>query len=232
MKKTKIALLGLGTVGTGAWKIIRDNGSIIEEKTGCSLEIARILVKNLHKKRSVELPEGILTVDYNSIISDPDIDIIVEVIGGIAPARDYILRALQAGKQVVTANKALLAQYGSEIFATAARHKSAIRYEASVCGGIPISSLTAFPFTNTALFTPLTPARGCFHGILSGRTSSLYFPLIFFAVATSLIQAPAALAAAISCCVKPVMPSLLIPCTSSFAPNARCASIASLYAAS
>ncbi len=138
MTKVKIALLGLGTVGTGAWKIIRDNGHSIEGKAGCHLEVVKILVKNLYKKRAVELPEGILTIDYDSIVNDPDIDIIVEVIGGIVPARDYILRALQAGKQVVTANKAVLAQYGNEIFAAAESYKRTIKYEASVCGGIPI----------------------------------------------------------------------------------------------
>ncbi|HWR61079.1 MAG TPA: homoserine dehydrogenase [Clostridia bacterium] len=141
MEKTRIALLGLGTVGTGAWKIIRDNGRIIEKKAGCSLEVVKILVKDLHKRRGVELPAGILTVDYGSIVDDPDIDIIVEVIGGVTPAKDYILRALKAGKQVVTANKAVLAQYGSEIFETAQRHNSSIRYEASVCGGIPIINI-------------------------------------------------------------------------------------------
>lgn len=138
MKKARIALLGLGTVGTGAWKIIRENGHSIEEKTGCSLEVVKILVKNLHKKRAVKLPDGILTVDYGSIVEDPDIDIIVEVIGGIEPAREYILRALQAGKHVVTANKAVLAQYGGELFEAAKSYKRTIRYEASVCGGIPI----------------------------------------------------------------------------------------------
>jgi homoserine dehydrogenase len=138
MKNIKIALLGLGTVGTGVWKIIRANGKSIEEKTGCRLEITKILIKNPEKRRAVELPEGILTVDYNSIASDPDIDIIVEVIGGIEPAKDFILRALQGGKQVVTANKALLAQHGDEIFEAAERCKRLIRFEASVCGGIPI----------------------------------------------------------------------------------------------
>lgn len=140
MKNIKVALLGLGTVGTGVWKIIRDNGRSIEEKTGCRLEITKILIKNPDKKRAVELPEGILTVDYDSIVSDPDIDIIVEVIGGITPAKDFILRALQGGKQVVTANKALLAHHSDEIFEAAERYKRSIRFEASVCGGIPIIS--------------------------------------------------------------------------------------------
>lgn len=138
MRKVRIALLGLGTVGTGAWKIIRDNGRVIEEKAGCSLEVVKILVKNLHKKRAVQLPEGILTVDYDSIVSDSGVDIIVEVIGGIVPAKDYIIRALQAGKHVVTANKAVLAQHGDEIFEAAEKCKRTIKYEASVCGGIPI----------------------------------------------------------------------------------------------
>lgn len=138
MKKINIALLGFGIVGTGTWKIIQNNGPAIEQKTGCRLEVKKILVKNLHKKRAVVLPEGILTDDYDSIAGDRDIDIIVEVIGGVFPAKDYILRGLAAGKHVVTANKMLLARHGSEIFEAAQSYGKFVRYEASVCGGIPI----------------------------------------------------------------------------------------------
>lgn len=138
MRKVRLALLGLGTVGTGVWKILRDNRDIIEEKAGCRFEVVKILVRDPHKKRAVELPEGILTTDYDGIAADPDIDIVVEVMGGIEPALAYILRALNGGKQVVTANKAVMAQYGSEIFAAAENGGGAVKFEASVCGGIPI----------------------------------------------------------------------------------------------
>lgn len=163
MRKVRIALLGLGTVGTGVWKILRDNRGIIEEKAGCRFEVVKVLVKNPDKKRAVDLPQGILTTDYDSIAADPSIDIVVEVIGGIEPARDYILRALKAGKQVVTANKAVLAQYGSEIFAAAEANRRTIKFEASVCGGIPIINVLQESLTSNEI-EEIT-------GILNGTTN-------------------------------------------------------------
>ncbi len=172
MKKVRVALLGLGTVGTGTWKILRDNGPMIEEKAGCCLEVARVLVKNPEKKRAVELPEGILTTDFESIVADPSIDIIVEVIGGIEPARDYIIRALQAGKQVVTANKAVLAQHGSDIFAAADAQRRTIKYEASVCGGIPIISALQQSLLSNAILEITGILNGTTNYILTRMTES------------------------------------------------------------
>lgn len=133
---TKVGLLGLGTVGTGLVELVTRNSNLIESKSGVSLEISRALVRDLSRPRA--LPKELITNDPDRILEDPDIDIVVEVMGGIEPAKSYILRALESGKNVVTANKAVLAAHGLEIFEVAARHGRQIGFEASVCGGIPI----------------------------------------------------------------------------------------------
>lgn len=138
MERVKIALLGLGTVGTGVWNIIRNNGGEIEHRTGCRIEIAKALVKDKYKPRSMELPGEVLTTDFDDILADEDIKIIVEVIGGIEPARRYIEKAIEHGRHVVTANKLLISRHGEELAAKAAAAGVSLRYEASVCGGIPI----------------------------------------------------------------------------------------------
>jgi homoserine dehydrogenase len=132
----KIGLLGLGTVGTGIAKILlspRNRHPILSE-----VEIQRIGVRNLNAKRDVEFPAEIFTNNLESIVTDPDIDLIVEVIGGLEPARSLILKAIARGKHVVTANKAVIARYGDEIFTAARSNGVYVMLEASVCGGIPI----------------------------------------------------------------------------------------------
>jgi len=132
----KIGLLGLGTVGTGTAKILLDpvqRHPLVKE-----LELYRVGVKSLAKPRDMDLPSGVVTTDLEAIVTDPDIDIVVEVIGGLEPARSLILKAIAHGKHVVTANKAAIARYGDEIFAAAEKSGVYVLLEAAVGGGIPV----------------------------------------------------------------------------------------------
>ena len=129
-RKVKIGLIGLGTVGTGVVKVLKDFDNI---------EIVKIAVKNLNKKRDIEnLDESILTNNPFEIVNSPEVDIVVEVIGGIDPAFDLLKTAILNGKHIVTANKELLAKKGQELFALANEKNTVILYEAAIAGGIPI----------------------------------------------------------------------------------------------
>ncbi len=137
-KVIKVGLLGLGTVGRGVYRILVGNAEKIAQRTGARLEIARILVRELNKDRGLELKPEILTADYREVVDDPEIEIVVEVMGGIRPALDYALQALQNGKSVVTANKDMIAAHGRELFEAAAVSGVDLLFEGSVGGGIPI----------------------------------------------------------------------------------------------
>lgn len=148
MKKVKIALLGLGNVGQGVWKILSQNKNEILMKCGYEIEVSRILVRNMDKPRGVKVPRSILTTNIEDILRDEEIKIVVELIGGAEPAREYMLSAMKSKKHVVTANKLVLATQGEELFKTAEKEGVLFYYEASVGGGIPIireinESLTA-----------------------------------------------------------------------------------------
>ncbi len=134
----KIGLLGLGTVGSGVLQILRQNGDEIEKKICRRLEVTKILVRDPAKARDVYVDPGLLTADVNEILDDPTIEIVVEVMGGLETARDHIIAALNRGKNVVTANKDVLAVYGKELFDAAQQHQRDLNFEASVAGGIPI----------------------------------------------------------------------------------------------
>lgn len=136
-KTIKVGLLGLGTVGGGVYKLIERQKEEMVEKAGASLEVSKIMVHNLSKKREGVDP-SLLTDSWGDIINDPEIDIVVEVMGGIEPARTIILEALRQGKHVVTANKDLIAEHGHELLATAEEHHVDFLFEAAVAGGIPI----------------------------------------------------------------------------------------------
>ena len=137
-KVIKAALLGLGTVGSGVYKVLRNQKEEMPHKIGAVVEVEKILVRNLKKASAkVENPE-ILTNDWKTILEDESIEIVIEVMGGIEPARTYILEALNAGKHVVTANKDLVASHGQELLECAAEHNCDFLFEAAVAGGIPI----------------------------------------------------------------------------------------------
>lgn len=134
----KLGLMGFGTVGTGVVRIIQAHQEDLQKQTGLSIEISRILVQDAEKPRNISSTESALTTDPASVLDDPEIEVIVEVIGGIHPAKEYILGALERGKHVVTANKDLMALHGAEILEKAQEKGCDVFYEASVAGGIPI----------------------------------------------------------------------------------------------
>ncbi len=138
MKTISVGLIGFGTIGTGVVKIIQNNASLLENRLGARLSIKRIADIDISTKRDVIVSPECLTTDAYDIINDPQIDIIVELIGGYEPAKTFILDALSKGKHLVTANKALLATYGNEIFKSAHEKRMNIGFEASVGGTIPI----------------------------------------------------------------------------------------------
>jgi homoserine dehydrogenase len=138
MKKINIGIIGFGNVGSGVVKILRDRKKLLSEKTGSEIKIKKICDKDILSKRNVMVDKNLLTRDVKLIIDDPQIDIVVELMGGIHPAKEYIAEALKKGKSVVTANKALLAEEGKELFAQAQDLGKNIYFEASVGAGIPI----------------------------------------------------------------------------------------------
>lgn len=133
----KAALLGFGTVGSGVYELLERRKNEIPLKIGAELEISRILVRDKNKKRA-GVPSALLTDCWREIIEDEEIQIVIELLGGIEPAKSYVLEALRAGKQVVTANKDLLAAHGKELLETAREQHCDLMFEASVAGAIPI----------------------------------------------------------------------------------------------
>ena len=138
MKSTKVAIVGLGTVGSGLAQILLQNGDLVARHAGGSVELARVVVRDRNKKRQCEVPDEIVTDNIEDVIQDDSIKIVAQLIGGLEPARTTMLRLLESGKDVVTANKALVAEHGEELFNRARELGRSIAFEASVAGGIPI----------------------------------------------------------------------------------------------
>ena len=138
MERVRVGLLGCGNVGGPLARLIDGNADLIEQRAGVAVEITRVAVRNVARARDVPLPADVFTDDAESVVADPDVDLVVEVIGGIEPARTLITLALKAGKPVVTANKELLANAGVELFETAEAAQVDLLFEASVAGGIPL----------------------------------------------------------------------------------------------
>ncbi len=138
MKEIKVGLIGFGTVGAGVGKILQKNSMLIEKRIGAKLVLKKVADIDLKTNRGVKLKPGILTRKAEDVVKDPEIDIVVELVGGIEPAKTYILKAIRNKKHVVTANKALLALHGDEIFKEANRFGVDVNFEASVGGGIPL----------------------------------------------------------------------------------------------
>lgn len=161
MQQIGIGILGLGTVGTGLCKLIESNKALIESRLGFSLDVKGALVRDLKRERI--LPQGKLTTDPDQILQNPEIQIIVEVMGGVEPAGDYIKRALRAGKAVVTANKELIARDGHALLELATKTEQDLYFEASVAGGIPIIRTLKESLTANRI-------RGLY-GIINGTTN-------------------------------------------------------------
>ena len=138
MKAMQVGLLGLGTVGSGTWSVLARNQAEIKRRAGRGIEVAMVAARNLERARGIVGAEMALVADARAVIANPAIDIVVELIGGYDIARSLVLEAIAAGKHVVTANKALLALHGAEIFAAAREKNVMVGFEAAVAGGIPI----------------------------------------------------------------------------------------------
>ena len=148
MNSVKVAIVGFGTIGSGVAKLLLEQGDRVARHAGRRVELARVVDKDLARPRNFSLPAGLLTDDVETVLNDPSIQCVVQLIGGLEPERSIMLRMLAAGKDVVTANKALLAEHGPELFDRARELGRTIAFEAAVAGGIPIiaainESLTA-----------------------------------------------------------------------------------------
>lgn len=188
MQGLTLGILGLGTVGSGVVKILRQNREVLERRVGIPLSIARIAVRDLKAKRATEVEAELLTTDPWAVVRDPRIDIIVELMGGIEPAKSLILEAAAQGKQVVTANKALLAEAWDEVFAAVTHHGVDLGFEASVGGGIPIIRAIREGFvgnriesiygiikgTSNYILTRMTDAGEEFHAVLGEAMAQGY----------------------------------------------------------
>lgn len=167
MKPVKVGLLGLGTVGTGVVRIVEGHQEDLSSQVGSPIRIEKIAVKNLEKPRSIAIDRAKLTEDPWEVIRDPEIDVIVEVMGGVEQTKTYILEALERGKHIVTANKDLMALYGSEILAKALDNQCDVFYEASVAGGIPIIRTLIEGFSSDRIMKIMGIVNGTTNYILS-----------------------------------------------------------------
>jgi homoserine dehydrogenase len=138
MQQVNLGMIGGGTVGSGVLHALQQNGDLMSARLGIKISLRKVAVKSLEKQRAHTFPRSLLTIDWQEVVNDPEIHIIIELVGGTGIAKTMVLAALKAGKTVITANKALLSAHGKELFAAAAKYGANLYYEASVCGGIPI----------------------------------------------------------------------------------------------
>ena len=158
-----IGLAGFGTVGAGVYKNLVANGNLLSQRLGARFEVVRIAVRDLKKERVVAAPVELFTTNADDLISDPNIRIVVELMGGIETPLAFVKKAINAGKTVVTGNKALLAEHGQEIFHLARERKVPVFYEAAVAGGIPIIKVVRESFASNRFES--------IHGILNGTSN-------------------------------------------------------------
>jgi homoserine dehydrogenase len=137
-QKVNLGIIGGGTVGGGVFQAVQRNGSLMASRIGVELHVAKVAVRDLNKPRAVKIPPALLTTDWASVVKDPEVNLVVELMGGTTTARSVVLQSLKLGKPVVTANKALLSAHGEELFEASQRYGANLYYEASVAGGIPI----------------------------------------------------------------------------------------------
>ena len=139
MNDIKVGLIGFGNIGAGVVKLLQENADVIRGKVGTGIVLKRIVDRNVNADRGVTVdPACLVTTDVNDIFDDPEISVVIELVGGYEPAKSFVLKAIEKGKHVVTANKALLALHGEDIFAAAARNHVEVQFEAGVGGGIPV----------------------------------------------------------------------------------------------
>ena len=138
MKQIGLGLMGLGNIGIGTWKTLEMNGETIKKNTGIDFKFVKILEKNVDAKRDIDVDKKLFTDDPQDLFNNDDIDVVIELLGGIEPAASFMLEALNHGKHVVTANKAAVAANYDKLLQAAEKNNVMIKYEASVGGGIPI----------------------------------------------------------------------------------------------
>ncbi|MGH7275817.1 MAG: homoserine dehydrogenase [Candidatus Rokuibacteriota bacterium] len=171
MKDVRIALLGLGTVGGGIVKILESRRAMLEERAGCGLVLGAVADTDLTRAREgLDITKLPMTADAVHVLADPSIQIVIELIGGLEPARTFILKALQAGKHVVTANKALLAHHGAELYDEARRRGVTLAFEAAVAGGIPLIQAVKEGLVANRIQTVFGIVNGTSNYILSKMT--------------------------------------------------------------
>lgn len=167
MNSIGIGLLGFGTVGRGVYRVLQKNRELIAARLGIPLDVVRILVRDAGKERGVPVPPEMLTTDPAAVLEDPRVSIVVEVMGGIEPARRYVLEALSRGKSVVTANKDMMAICGQELFARAAATSADLFFEASVAGGIPVIKILKEALAGNRILEVIGIINGTTNYILS-----------------------------------------------------------------
>ncbi len=138
MQQVNLGIIGGGTVGSGVYNALRINGDLVTSRIGVNIVLRKVAVKAVDEPRPYSIPKSLLTTDWQSVVNDPKVHMVVELVGGTTIARTMVLTAIKLGKPVITANKALLSAHGEELFAAAKAHGTNLYYEASVCGGIPI----------------------------------------------------------------------------------------------
>lgn len=163
MDSINVGLIGAGTVGSGVYKLLKDNNELIRERTGIDVKIKKIADIDPDRKRPVKIPKRLFTTDAYELINDDSIHIIVELVGGTKIAKKFVIDSLKAGKHVVTANKALIALHGEQIFSEAQKNGVAFGFEASVGGGIPVIRATKQGYTANNILS--------IHGILNGTSN-------------------------------------------------------------
>src|SRR3954453_19290402 len=163
MDKTRVAIIGLGTVGQGVARLLLDHGDRTARHAGRTLWLEKAVVRDLKRKRNCDLPKGVLTDKVDEVIKNPDIKVVAQVIGGLEPERTITLQLLESGKDIVTANKLLLAEHGPELFDRARELGRSIAFDASVAGGIPIITNIGQCFSANQILS--------LRGILNGTTN-------------------------------------------------------------
>src|ERR1051325_9557006 len=138
MQQVNLGMIGGGTVGSGVFHALQRNGDLMSSRIGVNVKVRKVAVKAFDEPRPYPIPDSLMTTNWQEVVYDPQVDILIELVGGTTLARTIILAALKLGKPVITANKALLSAHGEELFAAASQFGTNLYYEASVCGGIPI----------------------------------------------------------------------------------------------
>ncbi len=169
MKSINVGLIGAGTVGTGVYKILKDNISLIMKRRQFNVKVKKIADIAPNRKRAVKIPTSLFTKDAYELINDPEIDVIIELVGGTKIAKKFVIDALKAGKHVVTANKALLAHNGKEIFSLAIKNGLGVGFEASVGGGIPIIKSAMEGYVGNNIIS--------IHGIMNGTCNYILYKM-------------------------------------------------------